>query len=282
MKDYIIRNMTEKEVSGIAASWAAAEGWNPGLNDASVFYGTDPNGFFVGELEGIPVSCISTVSYGGEFGFLGFYIVKPEFRGKGFGIEIWKHGMEYLKGHNIGLDGVVAQQANYAKSGFKFAYSNIRFEFTAGEVKNTKENIVEYSDDWFENAARYDREMFPADRRVFLKKWFNMPGSLTYLSLEGGKIAGLVTIRKCLSGFKLGPLYADSVSIAEDLLAAASRYAGKGETLYLDVPEVNGEALALAGKYGMKKVFETARMYTGQEPDINLKKLFGVTTFELG
>jgi len=32
----------------------------------------------------------------------------------------------------------------------------------------------------------------------------------------------------------------------------------------------------------LKPVFETARMYTGPDPAIDLAKLFGVTTFELG
>jgi len=32
----------------------------------------------------------------------------------------------------------------------------------------------------------------------------------------------------------------------------------------------------------MKPMFETARMYTKKPPIINLNKVFGVTTFELG
>lgn len=282
MKDYIIRNMTEKEVSDIASAWAAAEGWNPGLNDAPAFYGTDPNGFFVGEVNGVPVSCISTVSYNGVFGFLGFYIVKQEYRGKGFGIEIWNRGMEYLKGHNIGLDGVVAQQANYAKSGFRPAYRNIRYEGIASDVPLKQDKIIAYSDDWFERASIYDREMFPAERKLFLKKWFNMPGAATYIFADAGLIKGIITVRRCIKGFKIGPLYADSISIAEELYRTASGFAGKGEAIYLDVPETNKEAVRFAESKGMKKVFETARMYTGEEPEININKIIGVTTFELG
>ena len=29
----------------VAVEWAAKEGWNPGLNDAQVFWDTDPEGF---------------------------------------------------------------------------------------------------------------------------------------------------------------------------------------------------------------------------------------------
>lgn len=32
----------------------------------------------------------------------------------------------------------------------------------------------------------------------------------------------------------------------------------------------------------MKPIFETARMYTKEPPKINLNKIFGVTTYEVG
>ena len=43
-----------------------------------------------------------------------------------------------------------------------------------------------------------------------------------------------------------------------------------------------GALEALATRHGMRKVFGTARMYTGSEPPIALERVFGVTTFELG
>ena len=69
----------------VAVEWAAAEGWNPGLDDLAAFHATDPGGFFLGWLDGEPVSSISVVRYGAGFGFLGFYIVRPEQRGTGAG-----------------------------------------------------------------------------------------------------------------------------------------------------------------------------------------------------
>ena len=68
------------------------------------------------------------VKYGQGFGFLGFYIARPEIRGKGYGIRVWRAGMARLQGRNVGLDGVVAQQDNYRKSGFRLAWNNIRHE----------------------------------------------------------------------------------------------------------------------------------------------------------
>ncbi|UWX58519.1 GNAT family N-acetyltransferase [Chlorobaculum sp. MV4-Y] len=109
---YTIRTMTRLEID-LAADWAAAESWNPGLEDAECFYHADPKGFLVGSMNDEPVSCISVVRYGKSFGFLGFYIVKPEYCGLGLGLKIWKAGLQRLDGRLVGLDGVVAQQENY-------------------------------------------------------------------------------------------------------------------------------------------------------------------------
>jgi GNAT superfamily N-acetyltransferase len=104
--DYTIRAMTRQEVN-IATGWAAEEGWNPGLYDADCFYAADPNGFLVGLFDDMPIATISAVKYGSSFGFLGFYMVKPDYRGKGYGIQIWNAGLAFAKGRTIGLDGVV-------------------------------------------------------------------------------------------------------------------------------------------------------------------------------
>ncbi len=82
-------------------------------------------------------------------------------------------------------------------------------------------------------------------------------------------------------GFKIGPLFADSREFAEALFLAVCE-AARGEPVFLDVPEANAAAVALAEQNGMHKVFETARMYTRFEPDVSLGRTFGVTTFELG
>src|SRR5258708_12663505 len=110
------------------ARWAADEGWNPGNTDTHAFLAAAPGAFHIGRLDGEPVVCISVVKYGPALGFLGFYIARPQVRGKGFGIQVWRAGMARLEGRNVGLDGVVAQQANYRKSGFRSAWNNIRHE----------------------------------------------------------------------------------------------------------------------------------------------------------
>lgn len=278
---YIIRSMSRSELD-LAVAWAAAEGWNPGLHDADSFYAADPNGFLIGLLGEEPIATISVVKYGATFGFLGFYIVKPEYRGQGYGIQIWRAGLHYLAGRNIGLDGVTAQRENYKKSGFVYAYANVRYQgLSSGEVQAT-DGITSLSTLSFEIVSAYDASFFPDDRTRFLARWINQPGSISLGLVQDSQLMGYGVLRPCQSGYKIGPLFADAPSIAEHLFTALSGSASEGAPIFLDVPAINTAAVALAERYGMTPVFETARMYTRENPLLPLDRLYGVTTFELG
>ncbi|MBI5572136.1 MAG: GNAT family N-acetyltransferase [Desulfomonile tiedjei] len=273
--------MTRQELD-LAVDWAAAEGWNPGLSDAECFYRTDPGGFFIGLLDGTPIGSISAVAYGDSYGFLGFYIVRPEHRGRGFGIQLWHAAMERLKGRNIGLDGVVAQQDNYKKSGFRLASRNIRYQWMVVRQAAAGSGAIPLSKVAWDDILAYDLQLFGVERESFLECWITRPETTALGVLDGPNLAGYGVLRKCRNGFKVGPLFADTPPLADLLLQELTADLEPGSTVFLDVPEVNAQAVSLADAYGMTRVFETARMYTGEEPDIPLDRWFGVTSFELG
>jgi ribosomal protein S18 acetylase RimI-like enzyme len=278
---YTIKTMKRQEVD-IIVDWAAQEGWNPGLHDATCYFCADPNGFFIGLLDDQPIASICAIRYGESFGFLGFYIVKPEFRGKGYGIQIWKAGLNYLEGRNVGLDGVVAQQDNYKKSGFKIAYRNIRYKGVGGGTAQPDSSITRLSMLPVEAVLSYDRPFFPTPRSQFIHAWINQPDSHALGIMQDGRLAGYGVIRQCRSGCKIGPLFADAPELAERLFLMLRSKAKPSEAVYLDVPELNHAAVALAKRHHMTVSFETARMYTKETPDIPLTRLFGVTSFEIG
>lgn len=279
--DYVIRTMAREELR-IAVDWAATEGWNPGLHDSASFYAADPEGFLVGELDGEPIATISVVRYGIRFGFLGFYIVKPACRGRGYGLKIWNAGLERLTARTVGLDGVPAQQANYRKSGFKLAYRNIRYEGTTGGSPTAADAIIDLSAVPFDDVAQYDRPCFSEPRGRFLQAWVGQPESIGLGIMRAGALVGYGVIRPCRKGFKVGPLFADTPEVADTLFVALKSRVRAEEPIYLDTPEANPEAVALAGRHGMQPCFETARMYRGPVPEVPLARIFGVTTFELG
>ncbi|WP_311568114.1 GNAT family N-acetyltransferase [Photobacterium arenosum] len=280
-KHYEIRTMKPDEVS-IAVEWAAQEGWNPGLHDADSYYYADKTGFLVGVLDDEPIATISAIRYDASFGFIGFYIVKPEYRGQGYGIQIWNAALAHLEDCNIGLDGVVEQQDNYKKSGFQLAYSNLRYEGLSGGQSPEDHAIVALTALPFETVAAYDQLFFPASRPAFLQHWITQPDCHALGILENGMLAGIGVIRQCRNGYKIGPLYAENADLAERLFAALKSEVDPSQPLFLDVPEVNQAAIALAEKYDMTVSFGTARMYTGEQPALPLERLFGVTSFEIG
>ncbi len=287
---YQIQTMSRDDLT-LAVKWAAAAGWNPGLYDVECFYAADPNGFLIGRLAGEPIASISAVKYGADFGFLGFYIVQPKFRGRGYGLRIWQAGLDYLKGRNVGLDGVVEQQHNYVRSGFTLAHRNIRYEGIRGvESESLKSkrsagsnvSLVDLASIPIEKVTNYDRSIFLGQRSAFISCWVRSPAHRVLGVMDNRELAGYGVLRPCQQGYKIGPLFADSPRFAEYLFLALRAQVEPGSSFYLDVPGTNVAAIALAETYQMTSVFETARMYNRSTPPIPLNRIYGITTFELG
>ncbi len=268
-----------------AVEMAAREGWNPGLHDADAFYAADPDGFMIALRNGEPVGCVSAVDYG-NFGFIGFYIVCAALRGGRIGIELGNAAMDRLKDKIIGVDGVFDKQDAYSHiGGFEYVWSNIRYvgrNMFSGVPGASA--IVPAAEVPFEIIEEYDQRHFPVPRPEFLRAWLNLPESSALVMKEnkGDGILGYGVIRKCRSGYKIGPLFAEQQIVAEMLFIALCATAEPDAEIYLDVPDANKDAMTLAHSYNMEKVFGTARMYLNGIPELPVDNIFGITTFELG
>lgn len=288
MTDLQYRNMTRSELD-LLVDWAAAEGWNPGLYDADAFWANDPEAFIAAEHQGQVIGAGAITSYRGEYGFMGFFIVQPEFRGRGFGNALWHERKQRLldrlkPGASIGMDGEFTMQDYYARGGFVLSHRNLRFQVgaTSGDSGQPVERqLMALADLPFDQVLEYDRNCFPAPRREFLELWIRPPEGEALGYVSDGKLRGYGVIRKCRLGCKIGPLFADSAEIAGALLNSLLRFPGGGP-VFIDMPENHPDAMELVGKHQMKQVFGCARMYFGLNPPSPNPRVFGVTTFELG
>lgn len=283
MDRYLVRPIVDSELD-LMLDWAASEGWNPGTDDAGPFLAADRNGFLMGFVGETPAACISAIPYGEDFSFLGFYICRPEFRGQGFGMEIWNACIARLGDRTIGLDGVIDQQANYAKSGFVLVHRNIRYGGVAPADGQSHPHCVELDQtnngSLTQSIIDYDWAFFAGPRETFLRTWI-APPRRTIVYLEDNAVRGYGTSRACQNGSKIGPLFADNSTIAEDLFLSLTAPLS-GQAIFLDIPEPNTAARELAERFDLAPVFETARMYRGRAPALPLDRIFGITTFELG
>ncbi len=288
MPDFTFRAMERSELD-LALDWAAAEGWNPGLQDANAFWAADPDGFLVAERGGQVVGVASIVSYDARFGFIGLLIVRPDARKQGIGRALWSDALQSLRARllpgntGMGLDSVAAMRPFYEKSGFVFHTRHIRFE-GRGVKGAPLSGVAPAARVPFAAILALDSEHFPAPRPRFLTQWLRLPDSAAFAATPRGtmgKLGGYAVVRKCRKGFKIGPLFAKDDASAEALFTACSAHAAD-QPLYFDAPESNALALALAARHKMQEVFSTARMYQGAVPALNHGGIYGVTTLELG
>lgn len=289
---YHIRRMARPELD-FALQLAAAEGWNPGLADAEPFWQADPQGFHLGLLEGRPAATLSAVNYREAEGappnlcFIGLYIVRPKLRGQGLGLRLWDAVLGAVSGAQaaptVGLDGVLAQQDNYRKCGFELALRNCRYQGDLGAILGTAlpPGLLPLAQFPLAEVLAYDRRCFPAPRAAFVRAWLAEPGHVCLGLRRGGGLAGFGVIRPCGVGSKIGPLFADDEAAAEALIQGLCASAQPGP-VFLDVPLAHAGAVRLAEKHGLRPVFETARMYRGPAPELDLGRVFGITSFELG
>ncbi|MGW0881982.1 GNAT family N-acetyltransferase [Streptomyces sp. NPDC002671] len=278
-QDLVLTQATLEDWPVISA-WAAAEGWNPGVSDGPAFFAQDPDGFFLGRIDGEPVSAISVVNYGTDYAFLGCYLVRPDLRGHGHGLTTWKTALAHAGDRTIGLDGVVAQQDNYRQSGFELAYRTVRFTGIATESE-TPQGVRPAGSDDFAALSAYDGACYPADRPRFLAEWLATPGHRTLVRHDGTRLTGYGVIRPGRDTLRIGPLFADTADDARALFAALTADVA-GREVAIDVPEPNTAGAALAEQAGFTASFETARMYTGPVRAHAQERVFGVTTLELG
>lgn len=278
---FSVREMQRSEID-LAIDWAETEGWNPGIHDADCFSATDPKGFLIGLLDDEPVAMVSAVGYGDSYGFMGFYIVKPEVRTHGYGVQLWDAGLRYLANRCIGLDSVRPDLVAQKKPEFKPAYTNYRFKWLKSEQLGVAPEVTDLSRVPFSMVAAYDSEVFGFSRETFLSCWISRPGTRALGIVKDDRLSAYGVIRPCREGFKIGPLFADSAEYARALFGALTSDVAMGQAVYLDTPARNPDAVNLAESHGMTEVFRTTRMYNQQEPALPLDKWFGITTFELG
>ncbi|GAA4993028.1 acetyltransferase [Yinghuangia aomiensis] len=282
MPMFVIGTASGRDISTMR-DWAIAEGWDQGFHDHLAFAPADPHGFLIGRLKGEPVACISAVRYGTDHGFIGYYIVLPEARGKGYGLSIFRSAMDHLSGRLVGLDSVPDQQDNYRTSGFRTAWENIRFAGrpSGAAPTSTDTEIVDAAAVPFADLAAYDARFFPAPRDAFLSAWTMLPGHTAVAALHDGRVTGFGVIRPSTGPWRVGPLHADSPGLAATVLAALSETTG-GDRLRIDVPETQTHFIRHLTTAGMTPISRNTRMYTGEPPAIDSTGIYGITNGELG
>ncbi len=292
---FSIRLISNDEIDKVN-DWAKSEGFAPGFDDISIYKNTDTKGIWVGCLDNEPIGSIACVKYNPSYGFIGLFIVKKEFRHKGFGVKLWKHALNYLKEIEcIGLEAAPERLNDYQKWGFKQSSITNRWKLYSSNnllknnfYKDTYHNlkVVPGSQISSEAVLNYDSQREPSPRPHFLNDWLkNSFGTVNALIDDNGMCHGFGRIRPCLlknnkKGWRIGPLLADTPPLAEILIRELVN--GLESEILLDCPGLNPYANYLLSNLGFDQISKTYRMYKGVQPPFPMNQVYGLACLELG
>ena len=282
---------------------AAASGWRPGALDHISFFAADETGFFVGELNGEPISCTSVVKHAENFAFLGHYIVDEPYRGRGYGLLTWKVALASInKDYNTAGDSTEEKVNMYKRIGFQPTWFVQCIDLVASEavfalsdipLSPASVTIQPASEVDFNNLLEYDIHVHVFPRQAFLEKWISAPNCHASVAVSNdGKIVGYTVVRSTLKrgdGWRIGPLFADNAEIARSLYReACGRVAAEDPQglITADVPYgdlINPDALKVVKEMSATLTFKCVRVYTKGIPlGMPLQKLFAITSLSIG
>lgn len=299
MDNFIVRQAKSLDDLQWVIDLAVDEDWQPRVGDVESYFSSNlTQYFYIGELNGQRISCISVVKYGEMFAYVGYYAVVKPHRSKGYGLKTWKHALASVGDEcNVALDSLVNMAGKYVKSGFKTECINRRCSILAsnavlalsGVAPPWGMKIIPASDVDFQKLSAYDEKVFGNPRPHLLASWITLSQECSWVAIDGGEVVGYLILRKTLQlskdGYRINPLFADSTPIARSLLKLACQFVASDspqQIILIDLPmEKNKESLELVEKeLSGKLCFDCHRMYTNGIDGCQWQKVYGITSLE--
>jgi GNAT superfamily N-acetyltransferase len=242
--------------------WMVAEGWDPGFGDTQAVTTLDRRALVIGMLDDEPISALSLLRLNEQYAFCGNYVVREDYRGRGFGLATCRAALPHAGSRVIGLEAVPEQLETYRRVGFTASHTTISYQgiIPRGSRPNDR-RIREFEPDDFEPMIALDALSSPHERSEFLAAWMAATATLTLVYDDGCAVTGFGMIRPSRTGVRIGPLIADTPATALALYDALTA-ACPGELVWLNCPEPNVAGADLARRRGLLRASHTVRMYS--------------------
>jgi len=128
-----IQALKEHELSQLF-DYAQLEGWDVEEAHTLALFKTHPNDFFICYKDNMLIGFIVALKESDTFGFISSFLVLKEFRGQGYGKQIFEFALEHLKGCQIALDSVIGKEKFYETYGLKSYFDVYHYRFKVGSV----------------------------------------------------------------------------------------------------------------------------------------------------
>jgi GNAT superfamily N-acetyltransferase len=237
--------------------------WNQLEPDWQIFLQHSPEACLVATFQDQIVGTVTTIKYEHSFSWIGMVLVDPDFRRQGIGQKLLQEALEILQSEEtVKLDATPLGREVYLKLNFNDEYPLSRMNLLVGEDKfsNTSARAIQKEDLPF--LIEFDSKIFGANRSSLLQWMSEKAPEFSFLVEEENKIRGYCMGRHGHDFIHIGPIIAESSSIAKELLFAALNQCN-GRPIILDVLHFEAEWIVWLKEMGFTEQRNFIRMFRG-------------------
>ncbi len=274
--------------------------WRPfGPGDYLCAYKYNPNGFFVGKLDGEVISHVMAISYPDHSTHCGSLMIQKEHRHKGYAEQMLKYVSKKVdQTFTIGLDSLPYMIPFFESFGFRTEWENaiamLSFGKICSKVEHTKGDLALWpirSVD-LDKVVEYDASVFGCKRYALVENWIKIPGSMGWAACDSNSnIVGYTLVRPIIMnygseiGMNMAPLYAENNEVASALLKTAAETCLNNEAvgatkfllIYAKGADHSSNASQLFDHVEAEYLPFATRMYTKGAPlDGQMSKMYGI------
>jgi GNAT superfamily N-acetyltransferase len=253
------------EPDDIAAglSLCRAAGWNQLARDWEIFLLLGPDDCLVATQEEKVVGTVTTLRYQNFFSWVGMVLVDPAFQRQGIGLQLLKEALQILRNEEtIKLDATPAGREVYLKLNFVDEYRLSRMLRMPSEEKLEVHSARVLHKDDLNEVAKFDRDIFGADRRPLLEWMWEGAPQYAFIIKEKNEVQGYCLGRHGHQFAQIGPVVAKSFTIAKGLVSAALNN-NMGSPIILDPLHFDLEWMKWLTSIGFTQRRPFTRMYRG-------------------
>lgn len=284
-----VRSLTVDELDA-ARGLSTQAGWNQIAADWERFLTLSPAGCFAGVVEDEVVATTAVIAYGDDVSWIGMVLVDERHRGRGYGSQIFKQGLEYAERVGsgvVGLDATHLGEPIYRNYGFEPVKPVFRWQGTLrpaerpAEERAGPERIEQISKEDVEPVCDFDREHVGVDRSALLRELLEEPGVHGYLAREPTTITGYAVVRPGRTDRQIGPVVAARAETVAPLFRAATTDFN-GENVIVDASDRTAISDSLE-RVGLSRDRELVRMtYPRSEPALTTDAVYAFLDFAFG
>lgn len=251
------------------------------INELQTYRSLQADCWLAASVDDHPVGVVGGIDYG-SFTSIGYMAVDPAMQGKGVAKKLFERLLEVINFRQcqvVVLDATDAGAPLYRQFGFIDDGTTLEYECT-DEAKirgNLVSSATEVSNPDIDDIERLDQRVFGADRASVLEHYLNENPNRAFVTRDQvGNVTGYVIAQSK----RIGPWVTTNQKDAAVLLEAALSLNFDGSPR-VDIPDVNGQGVALLQSYGFTLYRTFQHMTVGTQPGDRTCQ-YGQTNLTLG